>query len=220
MHIFNYVGLLLLILSATHLKKTEAFHDRPLFLNLLTKSVDNQNMVVDVSKQDNNTLPMSITPLWNRNNGEMSLVTQQIRNSSDKMSNEFRCLALNIYFEARGESEVGQHAVGHVVMNRVSNPRFPDSVCDVVHQGGEHPFFRCQFSWWCDGRSDKPNKKTAWDISVKIAREIYSGESTDPTNGALWYHADYVSPYWKDSFVQGPKIGQHIFYQDTRKINS
>ena len=58
------------------------------------------------------------------------------------------------------------------------------------------------------------------DISVKIAREIYSGESTDPTNGALWYHADYVSPYWKDSFVQGPKIGQHIFYQDTRKINS
>lgn len=137
----------------------------------------------------------------------------------EESKKELRCLALSIYFEARGESEAGQHAVGHVVMNRVSSSRFPDSVCSVVHQGGEKPFYRCQFSWWCDGRSDKPVNKTSWKMSVKIAQEIYSGKSIDPTGGALWYHAQYVSPYWHSKFKQGPKIGQHIFYLATSKNN-
>ncbi len=137
----------------------------------------------------------------------------------EETKQELHCLALSIYFEARGESEAGQHAVGHVVMNRVSNSRFPDSVCNVVHQGGEKPFYRCQFSWWCDGRSDKPVNKTSWNISLEIAREIYSGKSIDPTGGALWYHAQYVSPYWHSKFKQGPKIGQHIFYLATSKNN-
>lgn len=132
---------------------------------------------------------------------------------------QLRCLALSIYFEARGESAAGQHAVGHVVMNRVGNSRFPDSVCKVVHQGGEKPHYRCQFSWWCDGRSDEPVHETSWKKSVEIAREIYSGKSIDPTGGALWYHAEYVSPYWQSEFEQGPKIGQHIFYLATRKNN-
>jgi len=162
--------------------------------------------------------------------GGEQAVEQSIRVDNDRSNDnspahdeeskqELRCLALSIYFEARGESEAGQHAVGHVVMNRVSNSRFPDSVCNVVHQGGEKPYYRCQFSWWCDGRSDKPVNKTSWNISVKIAREIYSGKSIDPTGGALWYHAEYVSPYWHSKFKQGPKIGQHIFYLAASKNN-
>ncbi len=94
-----------------------------------------------------------------------------------------------------------------------------DSVCKIVHQGGEKPHYRCQFSWWCDGRSDEPVHETSWKKSVEIAREIYSGKSIDPTGGALWYHAEYVSPYWQSEFEQGPKIGQHIFYLATRKNN-
>ena len=126
---------------------------------------------------------------------------------------EIHCLALNIYFEARGESEAGKIAVGHVVMNRVTNSKFPESVCDVVMQGGENRRHKCQFSWWCDGRPDTPRNKRAWWLSKQLAFQIYVGMSKDPTNGALWYHADYVSPVWRKGLKRGPKIGQHIFYQ-------
>ena len=126
---------------------------------------------------------------------------------------QLHCLALNIYHEARGESERGKRAVGHVVMNRVTDHRFPRSVCQVVRQGGERRRYRCQFSWWCDGRPDRPRNQSAWDASIEIAREVIVGQSADPTGGALWYHADYVSPYWRKAFKRGPKIGTHIFYQ-------
>ena len=131
---------------------------------------------------------------------------------------EIRCLALNIYHEARGESDAGKLAVGHVVMNRSSDRRFPSTVCDVVGQGGAKPLHKCQFSWWCDGRSDKPTDWQSWYKSQDFARRIYVGISTDPTRGALWYHAEYVEPHWKDSLRRGPKIGQHIFYfRNTRR---
>ena len=64
------------------------------------------------------------------------------------------CLALAMYWEARGEGEKGMYAVGSVVMNRVRDERYPAHACAVVKQGGEAP--PCQFSWWCDGRSDRP----------------------------------------------------------------
>ena len=125
---------------------------------------------------------------------------------------EIRCLALNIYFEARGESQQGQHAVGHVVMNRVANRHYPDTICKVVQQGGEQQLNRCQFSWWCDGRSDKPLNQEAWRNALESAYTIYLGYSKDPTDGALWYHAVYVNPYWSNTLTLGKKIGHHIFY--------
>ena len=72
--------------------------------------------------------------------------------------------------------------------------------------------YRCQFSWWCDGRSDKPRNKRLWERAAELALNVYWGRSADPTEGALWYHADYVKPYWRKDFERGPKIGQHIFY--------
>jgi hypothetical protein len=125
---------------------------------------------------------------------------------------EISCLALNIYFEARGEPDVGKLAVGHVVMNRVLSGRFPSTVCEVVQQGGEMRRYRCQFTWWCDGRSDKPRSIADWRRSSELALAIYWGQSEDPTSGALWYHADYVNPAWRNDFVLGTKIGRHIFY--------
>ncbi len=133
------------------------------------------------------------------------------------LSDEITCLAQNIYFEARSEPVAGMLAVGHVVLNRVASDRFPDSVCKVVRQGGEQRLHRCQFSWWCDGRSDEPLNQVAWDASRLMAWFIYNGQTTDPTGGALWYHADYVKPYWREAFVTGPQIGRHIFYLDAKK---
>jgi hypothetical protein len=129
-----------------------------------------------------------------------------------QLKSEVQCLAQNIYFEARSEPEEGQRAVGHVVMNRIASKKYPDTVCEVVHQGGEVRRNRCQFSWWCDGRSDEPKDRKAWKQSVERAYAVYFGFSKDPTNGALWYHATYVNPYWKKLLVEGDRIGQHIFY--------
>lgn len=126
---------------------------------------------------------------------------------------EIACLALNIYHEARGEPDEGKLAVGHVVLNRVLSGRFPSTVCEVVQQGGEIRRHRCQFSWWCDGRSDTPRNRRDWQRSSELALAIYWGQTDDPTEGALWYHADYVSPAWRNDFVQGRTIGRHIFYQ-------
>lgn len=145
-------------------------------------------------------------------------------NSHDELSvsmhlhDELRCLALNIYFEARSEPELGQRAVGQVVMNRVAHSRYPDSVCKVVQQGGEKVLHRCQFSWWCDGQSDRPTDQRAWAKSLLLAWKVYFGVLEDVTGGALWYHATYVKPYWSASLLKGDRIGQHVFYLENRKV--
>jgi spore germination cell wall hydrolase CwlJ-like protein len=129
---------------------------------------------------------------------------------------EIRCLALTLYFEARGEPEPGRRAVGHVVMNRVADSGFPDKVCKVVRQGGARPLNRCQFSWWCDGQSDRPEEAAAWARSNELARAIYWGFTEDPTQGALWFHAEHVRPSWRNALLQGPRIGRHVFYGRAR----
>ncbi len=136
------------------------------------------------------------------------------------VNQELECLALTIYFEARGEPDAGKLAVGHVVMNRTLHPLFPREVCQVVQQGGEKSLYRCQFTWWCDGRSDQPREFRAWEKSKTLARLIYWDNSRDPTAGALWYHADYVQPRWRRDFTLGPKIGRHLFYRLMDKWNA
>ena len=129
------------------------------------------------------------------------------------VTEELECLALTIYFEARGEPDKGKLAVGHVVMNRASHPFFPEAICDVVKQGGEKLRYRCQFTWWCDGLSDRPKEWQAWRKSMALARRVYWDHSADPTDGALWYHADTVQPSWRTALAPGPKIGRHLFYR-------
>lgn len=122
------------------------------------------------------------------------------------------CLALTIYFESRGEAEEAMKAVGHVVLNRVESDMFPNTVCDVVYQGGESKY-SCQFTWYCDGFSDRPKNFAAWQKSLTIATEIYG--HADNTNGSLWYHADYVQPEWAGPVYY--QIGTHKFYSEIEK---
>lgn len=129
-----------------------------------------------------------------------------------RLGDELHCLALNIYFEARNEPDIGKVAVGHVVMNRVRDRRFPSTVCGVVRQGGEATRHECQFSWWCDGLSDDPDDAAAWRVSNGFAEAVYWDRIHDPTKGALWYHADYVAPYWKEAYKPVRKLGRHVFY--------
>ena len=124
------------------------------------------------------------------------------------------CIALNVYYEARSEPLESQIGVAHVVLNRVASDKFPDDACTVVQQGLEKGLGRCQFSWYCDGKSDEHEGGTAWDESVYLALLIYSEEFTiDVTEGALWYHATYVSPNWAEHYEKTVRINEHIFYR-------
>lgn len=120
------------------------------------------------------------------------------------------CLALNVYFEARNHDEAAQLAVAHVVLNRVIDPRFPDTVCGVVKQGGTRRN-RCQFSWYCDGKSDKPYNREAWDKAIEVAGRAFVEDDT--TGGALFYHAPYVMPKWAKSLTQTLADDAHVFYK-------
>jgi len=109
-----------------------------------------------------------------------------------------------------------------VIMNRVRSPDFPDAVCDVVHQGpldgGPIELNRCQFSYYCDGKSDTPPLEnileiTAWDFSHIIAELILYGESEDLTSGSTYYHATYVEPFWSKEYQEVAMLGDHIFYR-------
>ena len=123
------------------------------------------------------------------------------------------CLALNVYHEARSDPMNGQYAVAHVVMNRVQSDRYPDDTCDVVYQGYEKGKHKCQFSWYCDGKSDTPHDPEAWAWAVLVAYDVLQGYVPDMTKGATHYHATYVKPSWAKQLTKTVEYGSHIFYK-------
>ena len=135
------------------------------------------------------------------------------RRVGDDLEAELRCLALNVYWEARSEPALGRLAVAAVTLNRVANPNFPNTICGVVRQGEELGLHRCQFSWVCDRRGNEPGHDAAWRDAEYVAFSALFLNLPDPTQGALWYHADYVSPPWASTMAQAMRIGRHLFYR-------
>lgn len=123
------------------------------------------------------------------------------------------CMALNLYFEARNQPEDDAIALGYVVLNRVkdTSKRFKDTVCGVVKQGSTKRY-RCEFSWHCDGKSDKPRDAKAWDRAFALADAVLTHSAKDETQGALYYHAVYVKPYWAKLYTRVAQFGDHILY--------
>jgi spore germination cell wall hydrolase CwlJ-like protein len=137
----------------------------------------------------------------------------------------FICLALNTYHEAKNQSLVGQVATAQVVMNRVADDRYPNTVCEVVKQGPHRPSWenpekeypirhRCQFSWYCDGKPDVPKNEKAWRKAQDVAfLVLYNKINLDVTEGATHYHATYVRPAWAKTKTRTTRIEKHIFYR-------
>ena len=125
-------------------------------------------------------------------------------------TSEINCLAKAIYFEARGGSEKDMKDVGHVVLNRTNNPKFPSNVCNVVYQKYKGT---CQFSWACKSYTVKDRNE--FDKSKEYAKTLLDAESKggrlDPTKRALFFHNTRVSPNWNKSVCHINK--QHIFYK-------
>ena len=144
-----------------------------------------------------------------------------------------QCLALNMYHEARNQGSAGLLAVSSVVLNRVKDKRFPNTICEVIEQGptreswktrqtpdpNDAVFYpiknRCQFSWYCDGKCDVPKQVKTWKRLLTIANSIVYNkfDFVDITDGALFYHADYVTPAWAKTKIKTVEIQDHIFYR-------
>ena len=137
-------------------------------------------------------------------------------------NNEVYCMAQNIYFEAGNQPLAGKIAVAQVVLNRLDHPNYPGTMCDVIYQakwkenwlGNMVPIRnQCQFSWFCDGKSDDPVDSPTWLNSLLVARDVVQGRYGDITEGATHYHNDQVHPYWADSLNETVVINNHIFYK-------
>ncbi|TIL69966.1 cell wall hydrolase [Mesorhizobium sp.] len=126
---------------------------------------------------------------------------------------EQTCLANGIYFEARGESVRGQAAVAQVILNRVRNPAYPNSICGVVYQNDKW-FNRCQFSFACDGRKKRIQSPAHYKTAQDIAMAVTAGKIFIPEVGSsTHYYANYVNPGWARTMKKMTRIGLHIFYR-------
>jgi len=132
------------------------------------------------------------------------------------------CMAKNIYFEAGNQPLAGKVAVAQVVLNRMEHSAYGNTACDVVYQskwrenwkGNMVPVrHQCQFSWFCDGKSDEPLDTDTFFESYLIASDVLMGKYPDITEGATHYHADNILPYWADSLNETVHINNHIFYK-------
>ena len=147
---------------------------------------------------------------------------------------EARCLAENIYHEARNQGTAGWLAVAAVTLNRVTDRRFPNTICEVVFQAEtteswrtkskdvpdiERIYYpvrhRCQFSWYCDGKPDDINQLGIYMDIMQFSKILLTSRVMmfDITDGATFYHADYVMPSWAKSKIKTIEIGDHIFYR-------
>lgn len=134
------------------------------------------------------------------------------------------CMALNIYYETRGSNLADSFAVADVVLNRVEDTRYPNTVCEVVYQGytdanGNMIRNKCQFSWYCDGKSDDPQNEEMWKRAQSISWSIMKWDQfRGISEGATHYHAHYVNPSWNRSskgfsITRLGRIGAHIYYR-------
>ena len=132
-------------------------------------------------------------------------------NASDHLRAQ-QCLTMAIYYEAASEPDAGQRAVAQVVLNRVSHPTYPDTVCGVVFQGSERRT-GCQFSFTCDGSLARKPATMWWDRAADVARAALAGAVYAPAGLATHYHTVQIHPYWADSLDQIGTIGAHRFYR-------
>lgn len=116
------------------------------------------------------------------------------------------CLALNVYWEARGEEPDAQYMIAEVVMERAYTAGYPKDICDIVWQKG-------QFSWTHDGKSDKPKDIPAW-LQAQIVANTVLLYGSEFNTGATDYATIDSHPYWASDMDIIGRYGNHIFYRE------
>ena len=127
------------------------------------------------------------------------------------------CLARNVHYESRGESERGQLAVALVTLNRVDSKLFPNSICGVINERYLiQDQLVCQFSWRCETTSNPKlilsKTSPVYKVALKAIMEKHTLKLV--TDDTYWFHANYVKPKWRRYKQLVAKIDTHIFYRD------
>lgn len=133
-------------------------------------------------------------------------------NNAKQFSEEHKCLAEAVYYEARSEVIEGQLAVAEVIMNRVADERYPKTICGVVNQGSNRST-GCQFTFTCDGSRELIPYGDRWMKARSVAAQVVLQFNELRTGNATHYHASYVQPSWSKRLIQTNAIGEHIFYR-------
>ena len=131
------------------------------------------------------------------------------------LTHEINCLALNVYYESRGEPRAGQHAVAKVTLNRVASSRYPSTICDVVYEQNWSKYLKRYvgaFSWTELDEVPKP-RGASWSLAWRIAETVYEQKDKKLLHGALFFHTKNILPHWARKKKPVAKIGQHIFYR-------
>lgn len=135
---------------------------------------------------------------------------RELVSSMDKdaeLTEQLRCLAGAVYFEARGEPLDGQLAVAEVVINRAQDSRWPASYCGVVYQ-------RAQFSFVRGGKMPAINtSKATWHRAKAVAKIAHENLWQSEANEAVYFHANYVRPSWSRKKTRVTQIDTHVFYR-------
>lgn len=132
------------------------------------------------------------------------------------MDDSITCLARTIYWEAKQADARDMGAVASVVINRLGQEGFPNTICGVVKQGVETK--SCQFSWWCDGRPDQVEEKERYDIAKEIARKALNQQLKDTTGGALYFHDRTVRPSWAKAYRKTAETKLFLFYKPNQTL--
>ncbi|WP_395329683.1 cell wall hydrolase [Novosphingobium sp. BL-8H] len=181
------------VLVSANMNNATAFVSTPVVQSLPTDGDDaTDNQADDATQRD----PQDADSL-------AELVAMQP--SGGSVDREMRCLAGAIYFEARGETQEGQLAVGRVIINRSESGRFPASYCGVVYQPGQFSFVQGKHM---------PSIREAsadWHEALAIARIAVEETWKSAAQDALYFHAKRVSPKWRLTKIA--QVDDHIFYR-------
>jgi N-acetylmuramoyl-L-alanine amidase len=147
--------------------------------------------------------PVLVEPKPERASSLAVMVAKQPQPS--ELSRELHCLAGAIYFESKSETLTGQLAVGRVVVARAKSGRFPNSYCGVVYQPSQFSFVRGQ------SMPGIPKGTKQWKNAVAVAQIAHANSWASPVEGALYFHAAYVSPGWR--LKRLGRVDNHVFYR-------
>lgn len=119
---------------------------------------------------------------------------------------EHACLAHNIYFEARGEGDIGMKLIAQVTLNRVKSKKkyMKNTICEVVKTKGS-------FQWYSDGKSDRPTEHKAWERAKVIATRAMNGEFKNLTSSTYFKVCDYESGFFNKLKLLH-RYRRHCFY--------
>ncbi|PHR94396.1 MAG: hypothetical protein COA69_02025 [Robiginitomaculum sp.] len=168
-----------------------------------------------VSELAQTQLDRTITSPWMLDmqmNMESTSSAQDLVAQAKSTRQQVQCLSEAVYYEARSENSTGQKAVAEVVLNRVKNKHFPNTICSVVYEGAERTT-GCQFSFACDGSTAQLPSGKSWEHSKRVAEHMIMGASAPMTWRATHYHTTGVAPKWAPMLRQTRQYETHVFYR-------